>query len=80
MVSLDKSKWSPRPKERVFVTVPRTKPGNIATLNELVPGKDPHSPLLKPYPNLKANLVLENQLYCDETIVSVFRTKVNKYN
>uniref|UniRef100_A0A2S2R7V0 Protein yellow n=1 Tax=Sipha flava TaxID=143950 RepID=A0A2S2R7V0_9HEMI len=64
-------------EERVFVTVPRTKPGNIASIAELVRGTNSKSPLLRPFPNRKANLVVENHLNCDDTIVSVFRTKID---
>lgn len=74
------SKPSSHPKERVFVTIPRIKPGNPASLAEIVPGDQPHSVLLEPYPNWKANTVVEDKLHCDDTIVSVFRTKVCKYN
>lgn len=65
------------PKERVFVTVPRIKPGNPASIAEIVPGDRSNSVLLAPYPNWKANTVSEDTINCDDTIVSVFRTKVS---
>lgn len=64
-------------KKRVFVTVPRIKPGNPASIAEIVPGDRPNSVLLKPYPNWKANTISEDTINCDDTIVSVFRTKVS---
>lgn len=63
--------------ERLFVTVPRLKTGNPSSLNELVPGNEGDSPLLTPYPNWEANTVLDDQVNCDDTIISVFRTKVS---
>jgi len=65
-------------KQRMFVTVPRIKPGNPASISEIVPGDHPNSVLLAPYPNWKANTISEGTINCDETIVSVFRTKVSK--
>jgi len=65
-------------KQRVFVTVPRIKPGNPASIAEVVPGDRPSSVLLAPYPNWKANTISEDMINCDDTIVSVFRTKVSK--
>ncbi|XP_025201994.1 protein yellow-like isoform X1 [Melanaphis sacchari] len=65
------------PKQRVFVTIPRIKPGNPASIAEIVPGDSPKSVLLAPYPNWKANTISENKLNCDDTIVSVFRTKID---
>lgn len=62
----------------MFVTVPRIKPGNPASIAEIVPGDRPDSVLLAPYPNWKANTVLEDRINCDDTIVSVFRTKVSE--
>lgn len=66
------------PKKRVFVTIPRIKPGNPASIAEIVPGDRPNSVLLAPYPNWKANTVSEDRINCDDTIVSVFRTKVSE--
>lgn len=70
----------PAPKQRVFVTIPRIKPGNPASLAEVVPGDRPGSVLLSPYPSWKANTVVEERVHCDDTIVSVFRTKVSDYD
>jgi len=67
-------------KQRVFVTVPRIKPGNPASVAEIVPGDRPNSVLLAPYPNWKANTISEDTINCDDTIVSVFRTKVSRRN
>ncbi|VVC35639.1 Hypothetical protein CINCED_3A006747 [Cinara cedri] len=64
-------------KTRVFLTIPRIKPGNPASIAEIVPGNRPNSVLLAPYPNWKANVVSEDKLNCDDTIVSVFRTKID---
>jgi len=61
----------------VFVTVPRIKPGNPASLAEVVPGERHTYVQLAPYPSWKANTVLEDRLNCDDAIVSVFRTKVS---
>jgi hypothetical protein len=65
-------------KQRVFVTIPRIKPGNPASLAEIVPGDRANSVLLAPYPNWKANTISEDMINCDDTIVSVFRTKVSE--
>lgn len=62
----------------MFVTVPRIKPGNPASLAEVVSGDRPKSVLLSPFPNWKTNIVSEDRLHCDSTIVSVFRTHVSK--
>ncbi|XP_001942648.2 protein yellow-like [Acyrthosiphon pisum] len=64
-------------KQRVFVTVPRIKPGNPASIAEVVPGDRPSSVLLAPYPNWKVNTISEGTINCDNTIVSVFRTKID---
>lgn len=64
-------------KQRVFVTVPRIKSGNPASLAEIVPGERQNSVLLAPFPSWKANTVVEDRLNCDDVIVSVFRTKVS---
>ncbi|XP_026816392.1 protein yellow-like isoform X2 [Rhopalosiphum maidis] len=64
-------------KQRVFVTIPRIKPGNPASLAEIVPGDRANSVLLAPYPNWKANTISEDTVNCDDTIVSVFRTKID---
>jgi len=65
-------------KQRVFVTVPRIKPGNPASIAEIVPGDRSNSVLLAPYPNWKANTISEDTVNCDETIISVFRMKVSE--
>ena len=65
-------------KQRVFVTVPRIKPGNPASIAEVVPGDRPSSVLLAPYPNWKVNTISEGTINCDNTIISVFRTKVSE--
>lgn len=64
-------------KQRVFVTVPRIKPGNPASIAEIVPGDRPNSVLLAPYPNWKANTISEDAVNCDDTIISVFRMKID---
>ncbi|XP_022176747.1 protein yellow-like [Myzus persicae] len=71
------SNSNPVIKQRVFVTVPRIKPGNPASIAEIVPGDRPSSVLLAPYPNWKANTISEDTINCDDTIVSVFRTKID---
>lgn len=65
-------------KQRVFVTIPRIKPGNPASIAEIVPGDRPDSVLLAPYPNWKANTISEDTVNCDDTIISVFRMKVSE--
>jgi len=71
------STTSPVSKQRVFVTVPRIKSGNPASLAEIVPGERHNSVLLAPFPSWKANTVVEDRLNCDDVIVSVFRTKID---
>lgn len=66
------------PKQRVFVTIPRIKPGNPASLAEIVPGDRPNSVLLAPFPNWKTNIVSEDKIHCDSIIVSIFRTHVSE--
>ncbi|XP_050432424.1 protein yellow-like isoform X1 [Adelges cooleyi] len=64
------------PKKRIFVSVPRIKPGNPASLAVLVP-EDSKPPLLAPFPSWKFHFLSEDRPDCDNSIISVFRMKID---
>lgn len=68
-------------KDKLFITVPRRRPGVPATLN-YIPTKSPvgSSPSLRAYPSYQTNQLPENNQADASRIISVYRTRVDACN
>ncbi|XP_065214152.1 protein yellow-like [Planococcus citri] len=66
-------------RDRFFVSVPRWLPGIISTLNyfSISASRAGSSPRLIPYPNFESNRIRPNQTNFNNSIISVFRMKVD---
>lgn len=68
-------------KDRLFITVPRRRPGIPATLNTISSKSTAHSsPSLRAYPNYRTNELLPNGSSDPNRLVSVYRTRIDACN
>lgn len=67
--------------DRLFVTVPRRRPGIPATLNYISSKAPPHSsPTFRAYPNYQTNELPSTGHAAAPRLVSVYRTRVDRCN
>lgn len=68
-------------KDRLFVTVPRRRPGIPATLNTISSKSTVHSsPSYRAYPNYRTNELHANGSADTNRLVSVYRTRIDDCN